>query len=58
QAPGHGQLSAGRGGEQVRLVAAPGELTLFLSGRQRVARVQLDGPRELVQRLRGASLGI
>ncbi|SIQ39657.1 TIGR03085 family metal-binding protein [Micromonospora avicenniae] len=58
QAPGHGQLSVGRGGEQLRLVAAPGELTLFLSGRQRVARVQLDGPRELVQRLRGADLGI
>ncbi|MEV6369142.1 TIGR03085 family protein [Micromonospora sp. WP24] len=58
QAPGHGQLSTGRGGEQLRLVAPPGELTLFLSGRQRVARVQLDGPAELTQRLRGANLGI
>ncbi|TDC37008.1 TIGR03085 family protein [Micromonospora sp. 15K316] len=58
QAPGHGQLSAGRGGERVRLVAPPGELALFLSGRQRVSRVQLDGPAELTQRLRGADLGI
>lgn len=58
QAPGHGQLSVGRGGEPLRLVAAPGELVLFLSGRQRVARVQLDGPAALAQRLRTADLGL
>ncbi|MEH0842390.1 TIGR03085 family metal-binding protein [Micromonospora sp. CPCC 205711] len=58
QAPGHGELSTGRGGERLRLVGAPGELVLFLSGRQRVARVQIDGPPALAERLRGARLGL
>ena len=46
------------GGESLRLVGAPGELALFLFGRQRVARVQLDGPAALAHRLRTARLGI
>ncbi|MEH0934877.1 TIGR03085 family metal-binding protein [Micromonospora psammae] len=58
QAPGFGELSVGRGGERLRLVGAPGELTLFLSGRQRVARVQIDGPQPLADRLRTAPLGL
>ncbi|MFG1950868.1 TIGR03085 family metal-binding protein [Micromonospora sp. NPDC048830] len=58
QAPGYGELSAGRGGQRVRLVAAPGELALFLTGRQRVARVQVDGPAAVAERLRAARLGI
>ncbi|MFI1193772.1 TIGR03085 family metal-binding protein [Micromonospora sp. NPDC020750] len=58
QAPGHGELSAGRGGQRARLVGPPGELVLFLTGRQRVARVQVDGPAELAERLRSAKLGI
>jgi uncharacterized protein (TIGR03085 family) len=58
QAPGYGELSAGRGGQRLRVVAAPGELVLFLTGRQRVARVQLDGPAALAERLRGAELGL
>jgi uncharacterized protein (TIGR03085 family) len=58
QAPGHGEARAGAGGEDLRLVAPPGELTLFLFGRQRVARVQLDGPAELTGRLRNARLGV
>ncbi|MEH0820577.1 MULTISPECIES: TIGR03085 family metal-binding protein [unclassified Micromonospora] len=57
QAPGHGELSVGRGGDRVRLVGSPGELALFLSGRQRVARVQVDGPAALADRLRHARLG-
>ncbi|MFC0504543.1 TIGR03085 family metal-binding protein [Micromonospora costi] len=57
QAPGFGQLSVGRGGAPLRLVGSPGELALFLSGRQRVSRVQLDGPATSAQRLRAASLG-
>ena len=56
QAPGHGQLATGRGGEPLRLVGAPGELVLFLSGRQRVAQVQIDGTAGLADRLRGAKL--
>ncbi|MFI5484477.1 TIGR03085 family metal-binding protein [Micromonospora echinaurantiaca] len=58
QAPGHGEVSVGRGGEPVRMVGAPGELALFLSGRQRVARVQIDGASELAERLRGAHLAM
>jgi uncharacterized protein (TIGR03085 family) len=58
QAPGHGELSTGAGGEPLRLVGDPGELALFLFGRQRVARVQLDGPPTLTERLRTARLGV
>jgi uncharacterized protein (TIGR03085 family) len=58
QAPGHGETSAGAGGESLRLVGTPGELMLFLFGRQRVARVQLAGPEALAERLRVARLGV
>ncbi|MBY8872736.1 TIGR03085 family protein [Micromonospora sp. PLK6-60] len=57
QAPGHGELRVGRGGDRLRLVGAPGEVVLFLSGRQRVARVQVDGPTAAADRLRSARLG-
>ncbi|MGH9078654.1 MAG: TIGR03085 family metal-binding protein [Acidimicrobiales bacterium] len=36
----------------------PGEITLFASGRQRVARVEIGGDEELAFRLQGARLGI
>lgn len=52
QAPGYGETTAGAGGERVRLVGAPGELVLFLSGRQRAARVQVDAPPSVAARLR------
>ncbi|MCX5066335.1 TIGR03085 family metal-binding protein [Micromonospora lupini] len=58
QAPGYGEVSVGRGGERLRVVGAPAELTLFLSGRQRVARVQLDGSPTSARQLRNASLGM
>ncbi|SCL69392.1 TIGR03085 family protein [Micromonospora citrea] len=58
QAPGYGALAVGRGGEPVRVVGAPSELVLFLSGRQRVARVQIDGPPAAADRLRNAHLGM
>ncbi|WDZ84308.1 TIGR03085 family metal-binding protein [Micromonospora cathayae] len=58
QAPGHGEFRCGRGGEALRVVGVPGELTLFLSGRQRAARVQLDGPAALAERLRTAPLAL
>jgi uncharacterized protein (TIGR03085 family) len=58
QAPGFGETTTGSGGEPVRLVGSPGELLLFLTGRQRVARVQLDGPVPLAERLRTARLGL
>lgn len=58
QAPGVGQATAGAGGDRMRLVGEPGELLLFLSGRQRVARVQVEGPAPLAGRLRMARLGL
>ncbi len=58
QAPGYGERAAGRGGERLRVVGSPGELVLFLSGRQRVARVQVDGPAAPSNRLRAARLGL
>ncbi|GGM38533.1 TIGR03085 family protein [Micromonospora sonchi] len=57
QAPGQGEIGAGRGGESLRMVGTPGELALFLSGRQRVAEVRLSGQPELTERLRAARLG-
>jgi uncharacterized protein (TIGR03085 family) len=58
QAPGHGEQRAGAGGPAVRVIGAPGELVLFLSGRQRAARVQVDGPPEVTEKLRNARLGL
>ncbi|MFC0003245.1 TIGR03085 family metal-binding protein [Micromonospora siamensis] len=58
QAPGFGETRLGRGGDRLRLVGAPGELALFLSGRQRVARVQVDGSPAAAERLRAADLGL
>jgi uncharacterized protein (TIGR03085 family) len=58
QAPGYGEIAAGTGGDRVRLVGSPGELALFLFGRQRVARVQLAGPPVLTDRLHAARFGI
>ncbi|TCB97975.1 TIGR03085 family protein [Micromonospora zingiberis] len=57
EAPGHGELVTGRGGAPLRLVGTPGELVLFLSGRQRVARAQVDGEAAVAQRLHDAKLG-
>lgn len=58
EAPGHGEVTTGTGGAPVRLIGAPGELLLFLFGRQRASRVQLAGPANLTDRLRGADLGV
>jgi uncharacterized protein (TIGR03085 family) len=58
QAPGYGEVATGAGGGTVRLVGAPGELVYFLAGRQRAARVQIDGPAASTERLRAAKLSI
>ncbi|HEX6970107.1 MAG TPA: TIGR03085 family metal-binding protein [Micromonosporaceae bacterium] len=58
QAPGHGEVTTGAGGVSARLIGTPGELALFLSGRQRVARVQIDAPAGLAERLRTADLSL
>jgi uncharacterized protein (TIGR03085 family) len=58
EAPDHGRVSAGAGGPEVSLRGRPGELAMFLTGRQQVADVALTGPDELVERLRNARLGV
>jgi uncharacterized protein (TIGR03085 family) len=58
-APSFGQVSAGRGGEStVNLSGPPGELVMFLLGRQRHSRVELSGPEEIVSRMRNAHYGL
>jgi hypothetical protein len=57
-APGHGSATAGNGAAQAHLTGDPGELALFLSGRQRVADVELTGTDEATAKLRKARLGI
>jgi uncharacterized protein (TIGR03085 family) len=56
-ADGYGEVTTGGGGEPVLISAPPGELVLFLSGRQRVARVEIDCPVALEERLRNAGFG-
>lgn len=56
-APGYGQVQVGTGPE-VRLVGDPGELAIFLTGRQRASRAELTGPEELTARLREAKFGV
>ncbi|MGI5237229.1 TIGR03085 family metal-binding protein [Dactylosporangium sp. CA-139066] len=52
-------FTAGRGGAQeVTVEGAPGELLLFFTGRQRHADVEVTGPQDLVERLKGARLGL
>jgi uncharacterized protein (TIGR03085 family) len=58
KAPDYGKLRAGAGGPEVRVTGDPGELTLFLAGRQRAADVHLTGPDELVEQLRTKRMGI
>lgn len=58
QAPGYGETTAGAGGEQARLIGPPSELALFLSGRQRATRVQVDAPPPVADHLRKARLGL
>ena len=57
-APGHGSRTAGRGGPAVTLAGDPGELLLFLFGRQAHTHVELTGPAEITSRMRTARYGI
>jgi uncharacterized protein (TIGR03085 family) len=57
-APGRESVTAGRGGPPVTLAGEPGEVLLFLTGRQDHARVELTGPAEITDRMRGARYGV
>jgi uncharacterized protein (TIGR03085 family) len=56
KSPGFGETTIG-GNPVATLTGEPGELAMFLLGRQRAARVQVDGPPEVAERLRTARLG-
>jgi uncharacterized protein (TIGR03085 family) len=56
--PGHGQVRAGVGGDPITIEGPPGELNLFLSGRQAHAQVKTEGPVDAVDRLERARLGV
>ncbi len=56
--PGYGEITAGRGGAQMRVTGDPGELALFFLGRQRAANVEVEGPADLSDSLRRAKFGI
>jgi uncharacterized protein (TIGR03085 family) len=58
RAPGLGEVTVGGAAPQATISGEPGELALFLSGRQRAARVEIDGPPETTERLRTARLGM
>lgn len=57
-APDYGRVVVRAGDPQVTLTGPPGELLLFMTGRQRVARVDASGAPDAVARLRDAKLGL
>lgn len=54
----YGAVTGGSGGALVTVSGDPGELSMFLSGRQAYARVRLDGDETAAARLSTASLGV
>jgi len=54
----HGMVTVGAGGPRVTVTGDPGELAIFLSGRQAHARVELSGDAKSAERLSRAHLGI
>jgi uncharacterized protein (TIGR03085 family) len=57
-APGYGRVQVRTGEPGVTASGPPGELLLFLSGRQAAARVELTGPEGAVEQVRRASFGL
>lgn len=57
-APGFGRVETGSREPLVTVTGPPGELLLFMFGRQDVARVEVSGPPDAVERVRAARLGI
>lgn len=58
ESPGYGRHALRSGQPAVTLSGAPGELLMFLVGRQRAARVEATGPADAVRRLQEARLGL
>jgi uncharacterized protein (TIGR03085 family) len=58
EAPGFGSLRIGTGEPRATVTGEPGELALFVSGRQRVAEVQVTGESEAVAKLTTAPIGL
>jgi uncharacterized protein (TIGR03085 family) len=56
--PGYGRVEVRSGQPAVTVTAPPGELLLFLSGRQQVASVDLAGDADAVERVRRAKFGL
>ncbi len=58
EAPGFGTVDVRPGDPHVTVKGPPGELVLFMSGRQRAARVEMTGPPDALARLKAAHLGL
>jgi uncharacterized protein (TIGR03085 family) len=58
RAPGFGEVTIGGDTPRATVVGAPGELALFVSGRQRAAAVDVEGDPETAEKLRTASFGM
>jgi uncharacterized protein (TIGR03085 family) len=58
RAPGFGEVRVGGDVPQATLTAEPSELALFVSGRQRAARVDIEAPAETAEALRTAKLSM
>lgn len=57
-APGHGRATVRRGTPSVVVTGPPGELLLFVTGRQDAAQVEVTGPPDAVDRVRRAPFGL
>ena len=56
RAPGFGEVAVGGDTPRATLTGEPGELALFVSGRQRAAKVDIDAPPETAETLRTINL--
>ena len=58
RAPGFGEVAVGGDTPRATLTGEPGELALFVSGRQRAANVDIDAPPEIAETLRTSKLSM
>jgi uncharacterized protein (TIGR03085 family) len=57
-APGHGRAEVRSAEPEVTVTGAPGELLLFLSGRQSAASVEVAGDADAAEKVREAKFGL